>query len=279
MKFRLILAGLVFGVLAAGTNAQTTQTITTSNGGTVNTVPKFTGTSTIENSAIVESDGNVGIGTNNPVGKLDVNLTSDADVGLLVTDGTNASNIVIQPRTGTSSGFQALNFNGYVNSTIQRFNTSKNFWRVLVDQTGTTDQFRVSTYDGATQRNIFTATTSGDFGIGTQSPDTRLHVVGNIKIGGGGNGIIFPDGSVQGTAEVAGPQGPKGATGATGPQGPQGPAGPVVHTSSAVCSSQPPSCSNGFKVSPVQGGQSGCTVTSDTGSCSSFGNNWCTVCQ
>jgi len=279
MKVRLIIAVLIFGTLASGANAQTTQTITTNNGGTINAIPKFTGTSTIENSAIVESGGNVGINTNSPLGKLDVNLTSDADLGLLVTDGTNASNIVIQPLSGTSSGFQALNFNGYVNGAIQRFNASKNFWRVLVDQTGTTDQFRVSTYDGTTQKNIFTANTSGDFGIGTQNPSARLHVVGNIKIGGGSFGIIFPDGSVQNTAEIAGPAGPKGATGPQGPQGPQGPAGPVVRTSSAVCSSQPPSCSNGFKVSPVQGGQGGCFVTSDTGSCSNFGNSWCTVCQ
>lgn len=282
-------------IAVAGSYGQTSQMVTTSNGGTVNSVPKFTGTSSIENSTIVESGGKVGVGTSGPGSKLTVQLASEDDAGMLVTDGTTTSNIGIQPLTGSNSGFQALNFNGFLNSAtqIQRFNTNKNLWRIIVDQRGANDQFRISTSDGTNKNTMFVATTAGNVGIGMTDPIERLYLVGRIRIDGSGNGIIFPDGTVQTTAEVAGPQGPTGATGPArpqgptgaigpvgpaGPQGPQGPPGPATH-SSAVCSQQPPSCPNGFKVSPVQGGQSGCFVSSDTGSCQSFGNNWCTVCN
>src|SRR5262249_43850662 len=43
---------------------------------------------------------------------------------------------------------------------------------------------------------------SGNVGIGTTSPSQKLEVNGNIKIGGNGNGLIFPDGTVQTTASV-----------------------------------------------------------------------------
>lgn len=47
------------------------QTVTTS-GGSVNTVPKFSGSNSLANSAISESDGKVGIGFTNPSAPLDV---------------------------------------------------------------------------------------------------------------------------------------------------------------------------------------------------------------
>jgi hypothetical protein len=67
-------------------------------------------------------------------------------------------------------------------------------------------------------------TSSGDVGIGTASPAATLDVDGNIAVGGtpvidaGGNWVGSPTG-------LTGPQGPKGDAGATGPVGPQGPQG------------------------------------------------------
>src|SRR5437660_7579401 len=93
--------GLFLCIIAATRSQGQTTPVTTTNGGTPNAVPKFTGTSSIENSAIVESGGNVGVGTSNPASKLTVQLATDSDEGVRITDGTTASNIVIQPLGGT----------------------------------------------------------------------------------------------------------------------------------------------------------------------------------
>lgn len=81
---------------------------------------------------------------------------------------------------------------------------------------------------------------------------------------------------IQGLQGLPGLKGDTGATGATGPQGPQGPQGPAVHTS-AVCTFGTNSCSCAVKTIVQVWGP--CTVTSDTGSCSSD-SGWlnCCVC-
>jgi len=51
------------------------------------------------------------------------------------------------------------------------------------------------------------------------NPDSVIVDNGDFRIYGAGNGLVFPDGSIQYKATV---QGPQGETGMTGPQGPQG---------------------------------------------------------
>lgn len=47
-----------------------------------------------------------------------------------------------------------------------------------------------------------TLTEEGNLGIGTTSPSEKLEVDGSVKLSGTGNGIIFPDGTVQSTASI-----------------------------------------------------------------------------
>jgi len=53
-------------------------------------------------------------------------------------------------------------------------------------------------------------------------PDTVVFEGGDVHIKGTGNGLVFPDGTIQTTKTLQGPAGPKGATGATGATGPKG---------------------------------------------------------
>ena len=64
-----------FGFCIAFMGATTlfAQTTVTTSGGTVNSVPKFSGSATLVNSAMTESNGKVGIGTASPATSLDVN--------------------------------------------------------------------------------------------------------------------------------------------------------------------------------------------------------------
>ncbi|OGB07589.1 MAG: hypothetical protein A3E25_12455 [Burkholderiales bacterium RIFCSPHIGHO2_12_FULL_69_20] len=105
----------------------------------------------------------------------------------------------------------------------------------------------------------------------------------------GAQGVPGPVGST-GPAGVAGPAGPAGSagnTGSAGPAGPKGatgPQGPAVHTS-AVCVQSPSTNVCGFICTKtvVAGSytKSGCSITSDTGSCSLSANpngGICCVC-
>jgi len=66
-------------------------------------------------------------------------------------------------------------------------------------------------------------TKDGNIGIGTSSPGAKLEIGGTAGV----DGIMFPDGTLQTTATLIGPQGPQGEPGtAGGPQGPQGDTGP-----------------------------------------------------
>ncbi len=73
VKSRQLSFTLVMGCLLLLTAFGSAQTAVTTTGGTTNSVPKFSGSSTIVNSSITESNGNVGIGTTTPQQLLDVN--------------------------------------------------------------------------------------------------------------------------------------------------------------------------------------------------------------
>jgi Collagen triple helix repeat (20 copies) len=66
------------------------------------------------------------------------------------------------------------------------------------------------------------ARNSGNVGIGTNNPSSKLDVYGDIAI----NGIQIIDATGKWVGDLTGMQGPQGPPGEQGPQGEQGPAGP-----------------------------------------------------
>ncbi len=66
-------------------------------------------------------------------------------------------------------------------------------------------------FTGSDQLRMF-INPAGNVGIGTNTPAQKLDVAGNIKITGAGNGLMFPDGSIQTTAATAGGGGATGTS-------------------------------------------------------------------
>lgn len=119
-------------------------------------------------------------------------------------------------------------------------------------------------------------------GVGTRTPEYALDVEGGVR--SRSIGFVFPDGTVQATAQVAGPPGPIGPAGSSGPAGPPGPAVttfcvesatgvPIGSTVFAACGSV---CGSTGRVRAAESAP--CRVTSDTGSCDRSSSGKCCVC-
>lgn len=150
MDRKLIWLGICVAVLVVSATAQTT--VTTS-GGTTNTVPVFTGTSTVGNSPISVSGGNVGIGTTSPAAILDIN----GGEGIPASSGNMNTGVILSK----SSGGVAINL-GVVDTGI--IGTGYGWLSAAyVNSANTTENFSL-------QPN------GGNVGIGTTTPQGPLHV-------------------------------------------------------------------------------------------------------
>jgi len=139
---------------------------TTTSGDSSNFIIETTnnsGTST-ERMRIVGSTGDVGIGTNNPTYKLEVN----GDVKFT----GNELNIEAQ---GSNDAYTRYQINGVSRS-----------WATGIDNSDS-DKFKINTLNTtivgpSTGTNVMTMLTSGEVGIGTETPLQPLHVEGNTYI-------------------------------------------------------------------------------------------------
>ena len=154
--------------------------------GTTNYVAKFTGSGTIGNSQIFDNGTNVGIGTATPDKKL-----------VVVGDGAGTMKI---GGPGVSGNYTAISLNGTLDIGNYNILSSTTDNHLYINRpTGNNIYFRVNNNDQAV------ITGSGNVGIGTTSPSSKLHVAGTVSADAafadsGAYRILKPNGGVRTSA-------------------------------------------------------------------------------
>lgn len=103
------------------------------------------------NALIVRDDGNIGIGTNSPITKLEIYANPNGNSGILVRDNNDASKSILITSSNGSTAIPYIGTNGN---------------RRLDFGTNTTRQVTIET--------------SGNVGIGTITPNSKLHLAGSF---------------------------------------------------------------------------------------------------
>ena len=129
--------------------------------GTTNYLPKFTGSTALGNSVLYENAGKIGLGTMSPGADLDI-VSTNPNLRLSTTSG---SPVITLDKASGNWGY--LEFREGGASKWQAGVTTGNDYYIL---------------NWPSSKYVFYANSAGDVGIGTTSPDERLHVVGNIKM-------------------------------------------------------------------------------------------------
>jgi hypothetical protein len=136
-------------------------------------------TGLLGDSGISEVNGDIGIGTSSPGQKLEV-----AGGAIQVTSAYNNPNVrAVDGTIITKLQSQSVGATQGVLGT-----ESPNDLAIV---TGNVTRLQIQN-------------STGNVGIGVASPSAKLEVVGNLKLAGVGNGIMFPDGSVMSTASPGG---------------------------------------------------------------------------
>jgi len=155
---------------------------------TTGKLPKATSATTIADSAIFDSSGNIGIGTTTPAKKLEIAGTGDSLIRLSNSDSAGYSTVDFYNDSGQRRGYVGAGGSGSswpANNVYLGTSYSSGYLHLT-----TQDTPRLSILPG------------GNIGIGTTTPGQKLTVAGIIETTSGG--YKFPDGTTQTTASTSG---------------------------------------------------------------------------
>jgi hypothetical protein len=187
--------------------------------GTANRLARWLdGAGTLGDSAISESNGNVGIGTANPASTLHLAGPNGVNAITLNTPGNQRFRFQTIPNIQNWGAF-TINSNFSGTGWLLDEPTSNGWFFKLDTRPGNFSGhplnglwlYRIPTGAGShtDEQPVFgvsdgLAYFSGNVGVGVDAPAQKLEVAGNVKVAGTGNGIIFPDGTKQTTAANGG---------------------------------------------------------------------------
>lgn len=133
--------------------------------GTANYLPKFTGATTIGNSVVYESNGNIGVSTTNPLAKLHV---ANGELRLDKADGWVLQHV---SEGNDNPGVGLIGFNNTTASKSAAFRFTKNY------------ALAIDTWDTSWKERM-RISNNGNVGIGTTSPTQKLDVAGTVQMTG-----------------------------------------------------------------------------------------------